>query len=95
MVVAGTAYPEAENGLNIGRQIAIKSGLPVSVAGITVNQFCASSQQAAMMIHDSLALGKGKAGIALGGLCVEDLILFFLRSLTVRRHSYLESGTVF
>lgn len=66
MVVAGCAYPEGENGLNIGRQIAIKSGLPVSTAGITVNQFCASSQQAVMMIHDSLALGKGDAGIAVG-----------------------------
>ena len=36
-----------------------------------------------------------KAGIAHGGRCVEDLILFFLWLLTARRHSYLESGMVF
>jgi acetyl-CoA acyltransferase len=66
MVVCGTAYPEAEQGLNVGRQIAIKAGLPVSVAGITVNQFCASSQQAVMMINDALACGKGDIGIAVG-----------------------------
>ena len=66
MVVCGTAYPEAEQGLNVGRQIAIKSGLPVSTAGITVNQFCASSQQAVMMISDALACGKGDIGIAVG-----------------------------
>jgi len=66
MVVAGTAYPEGENGLNIARQIGVKVGLPLSVAGITVNQFCASSQQAAMLIHDALALGKGRAGVAVG-----------------------------
>ena len=66
VVVCGTAYPEAEQGLNIGRQIAIKSGLSVSTAGITVNQFCASSQQAVMMITDALACGKGDIGIAVG-----------------------------
>ncbi len=66
MVVAGTAYPEGEQGLNIGRQVAIKCGFPVSVAGITVNQFCASSQQAVMMIADALACGKGDIGLALG-----------------------------
>lgn len=66
VVVCGTAYPEAEQGLNIGRQIAIKSGLAVSTAGITVNQFCASSQQAVMMINDALACGKGDIGIAVG-----------------------------
>jgi acetyl-CoA acyltransferase len=66
MVVAGTAYPEGEQGLNLGRQIAIKMGLPNSVAGITVNQFCASSQQAVMIIADALAVGKGEAGLAFG-----------------------------
>jgi acetyl-CoA acyltransferase len=66
MVVCGTAYPEAEQGLNVGRQLALKAGLPISVAGITVNQFCASSQQAVMMISDALACGKGDIGIAVG-----------------------------
>jgi acetyl-CoA acyltransferase len=66
LVVAGTAYPEGEQGLNVARQIAFKAGLPVSVAGVTVNQFCASSQQAVMMIADALACGKGDLGIAIG-----------------------------
>jgi acetyl-CoA acyltransferase len=66
MVVCGTAYPEGEQGLNVARQVAFKAGLPVSVAGVTVNQFCASSQQSVMMIADALACGKGDIGIALG-----------------------------
>jgi acetyl-CoA acyltransferase len=66
MVVCGTAYPEGEQGLNIARQIGVKAGLPLSVAGITVNQFCASSQQAVMMIADALACGKGDIGLAVG-----------------------------
>jgi acetyl-CoA acyltransferase len=66
MVVAGTAYPEGEQGLNVARQIAFKSGIPVSVAGITVNQFCASSQQAVMICADALACGKGDLALAIG-----------------------------
>ena len=66
LLVAGTAYPEGEQGLNVARQLAFKAGLPVSVAGITVNQFCASSQQAVMMIADALACGKGELGVAVG-----------------------------
>lgn len=66
MLVAGCAFPEAENGLNLGRNLAIKAGLPQSCAGITVNQFCASSQQSLMMITDAIACGKGDIGIAVG-----------------------------
>ena len=66
LLAAGCAYPEAEQGRNFGRQLALKAGLPDGVAGLTVTQLCASSQQAAMLIHDALALGKGEAGVAVG-----------------------------
>jgi acetyl-CoA acyltransferase len=62
----GCAFPEAENGLNIARQLVIKAGLPQSVAGTTVNQFCASSQQTTMLLCDAIALGKGDIGISVG-----------------------------
>jgi len=65
-VTCGCAFPEAENGMNVARQIAVKAGLPDSVAGTTVNQFCASSQQALMMLADAFAVGKGEIGIAVG-----------------------------
>jgi len=65
-LAAGCAFPEAENGLNLGRQIVIKAGLPESVAGTTVNQFCASSQQSTMMLADALAVGKGDIAISVG-----------------------------
>ncbi len=66
MLSAGCAFPEAEQGFNLGRALVIKSGLPSCVAGITVNQFCASSQQSVMMVADALSLGKGDLGIAVG-----------------------------
>ncbi|MCZ0962314.1 acetyl-CoA C-acyltransferase [Paracoccus benzoatiresistens] len=42
----GCGYPEYVTGGNIARQIVIRAGLPVSVAGTTVNRFCASGLQA-------------------------------------------------
>ena len=40
-LIVGNAFPEAEQGLQIGRMIALQS-LPMEVPGSTVNRFCAS-----------------------------------------------------
>ena len=40
-LIVGNAFPEAEQGLQIGRMIALQS-LPLRVPGATVNRFCAS-----------------------------------------------------
>ncbi|WP_127109273.1 acetyl-CoA C-acyltransferase [Pararhodobacter zhoushanensis] len=45
----GCAIPENVTGNNMGRQVVIRAGLPVSVAGTTVNRFCASGLQAIAM----------------------------------------------
>jgi acetyl-CoA acetyltransferase family protein len=45
-VVFGCALPEGATGENIARQIAIRAGLGVAVAGQTVNRFCSSGMQA-------------------------------------------------
>lgn len=42
----GCGYPEFVTGGNIARQIVLRAGLPVSIAGTTVNRFCASGLQA-------------------------------------------------
>jgi len=65
-LAVGCAFPEAEQGLNIARQLVVKAGLPLSVAASTVNQFCASSQQSTMMVADAIALGKGDIAISVG-----------------------------
>src|SRR5712692_1273332 len=44
-VILGCAYPEVATGANIARQSAIRAGLPVSTAGMTVNRFCSSGLQ--------------------------------------------------
>jgi acetyl-CoA C-acetyltransferase len=45
-VVLGCATPEGTTGYNIARQVAIRAGLSVSAAGMTVNRFCSSGLQA-------------------------------------------------
>lgn len=62
----GVAFPEAENGLNLARALVVKAGLPQTIAGSTVNQFCGSSQQSTMMLADALAVGKGDIAISVG-----------------------------
>ena len=44
-VLMGCALPEGATGGNIARQIALRAGLPVTAAGMTVNRFCSSGLQ--------------------------------------------------
>lgn len=62
----GCAFPEGEQGLNMGRQVAFIADLPLSVAGDTINRFCGSSMQS---IHDAvgaIAAGAGDLFICAG-----------------------------
>lgn len=56
-VILGTGYPEGATGRNLGRQAAIRAGLPVSVAGQTVSRFCASGLQAIAAAAGAIAGG--------------------------------------
>lgn len=44
-LVMGCGYPEGITGKNIGRQTALRAGLPLSVAGMVASRFCASGLQ--------------------------------------------------
>ncbi|HEX7042995.1 MAG TPA: acetyl-CoA C-acyltransferase [Burkholderiales bacterium] len=48
-VLMGCALPEGSQGNDVARMAAIRAGLPVSVAGATVNRFCASGLQTIAM----------------------------------------------
>jgi len=45
-VMVGCSFPEAEQGLNVGRIVTQMAGLPVTTTGATVNRFCASGLEA-------------------------------------------------
>ncbi len=62
----GCVFPEAEQGLNIGRNVVFLAGLPNSVAGQTINRFCGSSMQAIHQATGAIATGAGDAFICAG-----------------------------
>jgi len=64
--IIGCAIPEAEQGLNVARISVLLSGLPNSVAGVTVNRFCASGLTAIAMAADRIRVGEADAMIAGG-----------------------------
>ena len=51
--ILGCGYPEGTTGRNVARQAVIRAGLPITIAGTTVNRFCASGLQA-------IAIGAGR-----------------------------------
>ena len=65
-VIVGCAFPEGEQGLNVGRLIALLADLPLSVAGMTVNRFCGSSMQSVHIAAGQIQLGAGEAFICAG-----------------------------
>ncbi|MCC6913288.1 MAG: thiolase family protein [Rhodospirillaceae bacterium] len=65
-IALGCAFPEGEQGMNMGRIVAFLAGLPNSVAGDTVNRFCGSSMQTIHQAAGSIMLGAGDAFIAAG-----------------------------
>jgi len=56
-VIVGCAFPEAEQGMNLAKVIAVGAGVPITACGMTINRFCSSGLQA---IADATA--KIKAG---------------------------------
>ena len=65
-VVGATAFPEAEQGFNLGRVVAQRAGLPDHVPGMVLNRWCASGLEAIATAHAKIAMGMADAVIAFG-----------------------------
>jgi acetyl-CoA acetyltransferase family protein len=79
-VVIGCATPEGATGGNIARQAALRGGVSIDAAAMTVNRFCSSGLQAiAMAAHEILVEG---APVAIGG----GLENISLTQMTANRH---------
>ncbi|KAA1001660.1 acetyl-CoA C-acyltransferase [Paraburkholderia panacisoli] len=64
--ILGCGYPEGTTGRNVARQTVIRAGLPLSIAGTTVNRFCASGLQAIAMAAGRIVVDGAPAMIAGG-----------------------------
>ena len=65
-LIMGCALPEGEQGLNIGRIVGAIAGLPITVAGSTVNRFCGSSMQSIHMAAGAIQMNAGEVFICAG-----------------------------
>ncbi|MBV8625871.1 MAG: acetyl-CoA C-acyltransferase [Herbaspirillum sp.] len=77
--ILGCGYPEGTTGRNIARQAIVRAGLPIGIAGTTVNRFCASGLQAIAMAAGRIVVDGAEAMIA-GG--VESISQIRSRSAT-------------
>lgn len=65
-LVLGCAFPEAEQGMNLGRMLVLLAGLPHSIGGCTVNRFCGSSMQSVHIAVGAINMGMMDLAICAG-----------------------------
>ena len=59
-IIIGCAFPEGEQGFNIGRVVGFLADLPITAAGSQVNRWCGSSMSAIHMAAGAVAAGAGE-----------------------------------
>ena len=64
--ILGCGYPEGSTGRNVARQAIVRAGLPIGIAGTTVNRFCASGLQAIAIAAGRIVVDGAPALIAGG-----------------------------
>ena len=65
-LILGCAFPEGEQGLNMARLVVLMAGLPISVAGTTINRFCGSSMQSIHNAAGAIQMNAGEVFICAG-----------------------------
>ncbi len=65
-IILGCAMPEAEAGMNVARNAALRAGLPVEISAITINRFCSSGLQSIAMAAERIVAGYGDVILAGG-----------------------------
>ena len=80
--ILGGSLSEGTTGGNIARVAALRAGLPVTTAGITINRFCSSGLQAIAMAAQRVMVGEGDVFVA-GGVesisCVQNEVNKYMR----------------
>ncbi|MFD3448769.1 acetyl-CoA C-acetyltransferase [Microbacteriaceae bacterium 4G12] len=85
-LIFGCAMPEAEQGLNMARNIGALAGLPSNVPAITVNRYCSSGLQSIAYGAERIMLGHSESVISGGA---ESMSLVPMMGHVVRPNSRL------
>jgi acetyl-CoA C-acetyltransferase len=74
-VIMGSSLTEGTTGGNIARQVALRAGLPITTAGMSINRFCSSGLQSIALAAQRV-MTEGASVIVAGGLesisCVQN-----------------------
>ena len=97
-VIIGCAFPEGEQGFNIGKIVTFLSDMNVKTAGTTVNRWCGSSMEAIHIAAGKISMGAGKAFICGGVESMSRVTtglnpLPYPKSKTENPHLYFTMGT--
>ena len=65
-IIAGCAFPEGEQGFNIGKVVTFMADMNIKTAGMTVNRWCGSSMQSIHIAAGAISMGAGNAFISCG-----------------------------
>src|SRR3954464_13538320 len=65
-LIIGCAMPEAEQGMNVARNIGALARLPYTVPAITINRYCSSGLQTIAYAAEKIAIGNADSIIAGG-----------------------------
>ena len=65
-VIIGCAFPEGEQGFNIGKIVTFLSNMDIKTAGTTINRWCGSSMEAIHIAAGKISMGAGKVFICGG-----------------------------
>lgn len=85
-LILGCAMPEAEQGMNVARNIGALAGLPDTTPAITINRFCSSGLQSIAYGAERIMLGASWAVLA-GG--VESMSMVPMMGNTIRPNAHL------
>lgn len=85
-LIMGCAMPEAEQGMNMARNIGALAGLPYTVPAITINRYCSSGLQAIAYAAQGIMLGHSDTVIAGGA---ESMSLVPMMGHVVRPNVFL------
>jgi acetyl-CoA C-acetyltransferase len=81
-VIIGSTFGEGTTGGNIARQIALRAGLPITTAGLSINRFCSSGLQSIALAAQRV-MTEGAEIIVAGGLesisCVQNEVNTHMR----------------
>ncbi|MBS2970445.1 acetyl-CoA C-acetyltransferase [Metabacillus sp. KIGAM252] len=85
-LIIGCAMPEAEQGLNMARNIGALAGLPHTVPAVTINRYCSSGLQTIAYAAEKIMLGHSDTIIAGGA---ESMSLVPMMGHTLRPNARL------